>query len=84
MQEVRPMTTRYGPEQQSRDWPYPTELAGFLEALRANPADDYDTRMRIDMFMMTRVAKRMPMGLRYALVAAGFWEPPEKSRSFVW
>jgi hypothetical protein len=74
------MTTRLGPEQQSRDWPYPTDLAGFLEAVRADPADDYDTRMRVDMFMMTPVARRMPAELRAALVQSGLWEPPQKER----
>jgi hypothetical protein len=65
------MTTRYGPEQQSHDWAYPTAPAGFLDAVRADPADDYDTRMRIEMFMMTPVARRMPVELRKALVDAG-------------
>ena len=72
------MTTRLGPEQQSRDWPYPTDLAGFLEAVRADPDDDYDTKMRVEMFMMTPVAKRMPAELRSALVAAGLCTPEAK------
>jgi hypothetical protein len=74
------MTTRYGPEQQSRDWPYPTDLAGFLEPVRADPADEYDTRMRIEMFMMTPVARRMPVELRQALVGAGLLGPAERRR----
>ena len=74
------MTTRLGHEQQSRDWPYPTDLAGFLEAVRADPDDDYDTKMRIEMFMMTPVARRMPVELRAALVERGLWEEPRKSR----
>jgi len=65
------MPTRYGPEQQSRQWPYPTDLDGFLAALRCDPTDQHDTRMRVEMFVMTPVAKRMPTDLKSALVAAG-------------
>ena len=75
------MTTRYGPEQQSRDWPYPSDLAGFLAAVRADPADDYDTRMRIEMFMLTPVAKRMPTELKDALVAAGLCTVEDRRRA---
>jgi hypothetical protein len=74
------MTTRLGPEQQSHGWPYPTDLAGFLEAVRADPADDYDTRMRIDMFMLTPVAKRMPSELQEALVSAGLYAAEDMRR----
>lgn len=74
------MPTRYEPEQQSRTWPYPTDLDGFLDAVHADRADDRDTRMRVEMFMMTPVAKRMPGDLCEALVAAGLWEPPRKAR----
>jgi hypothetical protein len=75
------MTTRYGPEQQSRQWPYPGDLDGFLEAVRADPADDYDTRMRIEMFMLTPVAKRMPTELKDALVAAGLLAIEDRRRA---
>ena len=74
------MTTRLGSEQQSHDWPYPHELAGFLAAVHADPDDEYDTRMRIEMFMLTPVAKRMPAELRQALLQAGLWEAPRKVR----
>jgi hypothetical protein len=74
------MTTRLGPEQQSRDWPYPTDLAGFLQAVRADPADDYDTRTRIEMFMLTPVAMRMPGELQKALVEAGLYPPADMRR----
>jgi hypothetical protein len=73
------MTPRLGPEQQSRDWPYPTDLAPFLEAIRADPADDYDTRMRVDMFMMTPVARLMSAGLREALIDANLWQAPPRA-----
>jgi len=75
------VTTRLGPEQQSRNWPYPTELDGFLAALRCDPMDDHDTRMRIEMFMMTPVAKRMPMDLRKALVEGELCDPPRNRSS---
>ena len=74
------MTIRLAPEQQSRDWPYPDDLKGFLEAVRADPDDDYDTRMRVEMFLMTPVARRIPAELRQALVAAGLWQEPRKNR----
>jgi hypothetical protein len=73
------MTTRLGPEQQSRDWPYSRDLAGFLAAVHADPGDAYDTRMRIEVFMLTPVAKRMPAELRQALLQAGLWEAPRKA-----
>ncbi len=74
------MTTHLGPEQQSRDWPYPSDLAGFLEAVRADPDDDYDTKMRVEMFMLTPVAKRMPVELQEALVSAGLYAAQDMRR----
>ena len=74
------MPTRYGPEQQSREWPYPTELIEFLVALQCDPTDDYDTKMRIEMFMMTPVAKRMPGELKAALISAGLSTTEKKRR----
>jgi hypothetical protein len=74
------MTTRLGTEQQSHGWPYATDLNGFLEAVRADPADDYDTRMRIEMFMLTPVARRMPGTLQKALVEAGLYSPEDMRR----
>jgi hypothetical protein len=65
------MTMRLGPEQQSHDWPYPPDLAGFLQVIHADPADDYDTGMRVAMFMMTPVARQMP---------AELWDVPQKAR----
>src|SRR5215216_2996672 len=43
------MTTRLSPERQSHSWPYPTDLAGFLEAVRADLDDKYNTWVRVKM-----------------------------------
>lgn len=68
------MPTRYGEEQQSRAWGYPTDVAGFLEALGTSADAGQDARMRLEAFMMTPVARRMPPELHVALVRAGLLE----------
>jgi hypothetical protein len=64
--------------QRSRNWRYATD--GFLADVRADGSDRVDTKMRAGMFMLTPVAKRMPAGLRRALVERGLWPVLKRRR----
>ena len=60
------MTTRYGDEQLSGIWTYPTDLEGFLGALKTDTDHPHDARSRVEMFMMTSIARKMTAELRAA------------------
>ena len=65
------MTTRLGPEQQSRDWLYPTDLDRFLAAIGTSREDPKEARTRVQLFLLTHGGKRVPRELRAALMVAG-------------
>jgi hypothetical protein len=74
------MGTRYGPEQRSRTWDYPTDVDGFLAVLGTSIDDPREARMRVSLFLLTPVARRMPIELRIALRDAGLMEGPIPTR----
>ncbi len=65
------MTTRYGDEARSRDWQYPSDLVGFLQAIGTSPDDPREARTRVELFLLTHAGPRMPVSLRAELAAAG-------------
>jgi hypothetical protein len=68
--------TRYGPEQKSRTWDYPTDLDGFLAVLGTSIDDPDEAKVRVEIFTYAPVASRMPIDLRRALRDAGLLEGP--------
>jgi hypothetical protein len=74
------MTTRYGEEQLSGKWTYPTDVDGFLGALKTDVDHPHEARSRVEMFMMTSIAKKMPAELRTALVKKGLLDPKTTAR----
>ena len=59
---------------------YPTDLDGFLAALKTDTDHPHEARSRVEVFMMTSIARRMPAELRTALVRAGLLDPKTTAR----
>lgn len=69
------MPTRYGDEQLSKAWTYPTDLDGFLAKIKADTGAPWADRATLAVFLMTQVGRRMPAELRAALVGRGLLDP---------
>lgn len=72
--------TRYSEEWHSHTWEYPSHLEGFLSVLGANQDDHHGAEMRVSIFMMTPVSRRMPAKLRLALIRARLLDPRQPTR----
>src|SRR5262245_53071410 len=74
------VTTGYSSDWTSHRWAYPTGLEPFLQKMGTSLADRHEAEVRVDLFCLLPVAKRMPKELRAELVADGIvaLEPPRR------
>jgi hypothetical protein len=74
------MGTRYGDEALSRDWLYPSDVDGFLQAIGTTREDPHEAKVRVGLFLLTHGGRRMPAELQVELTAAGLLDPGARPR----